>query len=336
MMPLPDAPSCRWRGTPRRFATFIVAGLAVTALLTADLGGQAVRETPFDAYLSRMRAQGLVPDRNETLSRSYRGSLRDNEAYQKLPAIEVFDNLFYVGPGFVSVWLIPTSDGLILVDTAQEPYVDHVIENVRQAGFDPEDIRYILISHGHLDHYGGAGKIQALSGARIAALEEDWQLIEDDRREGPGNPNRPLGMSFDRDMVLQDGQTLTLGDTSLTIHHLPGHTAGSPSFEFTVYDGGTPHDAFFFGGPGQRGTGEDFLESLNFIMANMQDVEVAVHVHSWLSTFPYPGGSVFERALRLSYRQPGDPHPFVDNVAWRIWLQRAHAGAVNYVREQGR
>jgi metallo-beta-lactamase class B len=335
-MPLPDTASCRRRGTPPRAATFIVAGLAVAALLTADLGGQAVRETPFDAYLSRMREQGLVPDRNETLSQSYRGSLRDNETYQKLPAIQVFDNLFYVGPGFVSVWLIPTSDGLILVDTAQEPYVDHVIENVRRAGFDPEDIRYILIAHGHLDHYGGAGKIQALSGARIAALEEDWQMIEDDRRERSGNPNRPLGMPFDRDMVLQDGQTLTLGDTSLTIHHLPGHTAGSPSFEFTVYDGGTPHDAFLFGGPGQRGTGEDFLASLNRIMANMQDVEVAVHVHSWLSTFPYPGGSVFERALRLSYRQPGDPHPFADNVAWRIWLERAHAGAVNYVREQGR
>ena len=190
MMPLPDAPSCRWRGTPRRFATFIVAGLAVTALLTADLGGQAVRETPFDAYLSRMRAQGLVPDRNETLSRSYRGSLRDNEAYQKLPAIEVFDNLFYVGPGFVSVWLIPTSDGLILVDTAQEPYVDHVIENVRQAGFDPEDIRYILISHGHLDHHGGAGKIQALSGARIAALEEDWQPHRG-RQEGGTGQSEP-------------------------------------------------------------------------------------------------------------------------------------------------
>jgi hypothetical protein len=62
---------------------------------------------------------------------------------------------------------------------------------------------------------------------------------------------------------------------------------------------------------------------------------VAVHVHSWLSTFPYPGGSVFERALRLSYREAGDPHPFVDNVAWRIWLDRAYAGAVAYVAAQG-
>jgi hypothetical protein len=212
---------------PARPVTFAVAALAVAALLTADLGAQAVRETPYDTYLQKMREQGLVPDRNETLSRSYRGSLRDNEEYQKLPAIKVFDNLYYVGPGYASAWLIPTSEGLILVDTAQEPYVDHIIENVRQAGFDPEDIEYILISHGHLDHYGGAGKIQALSGARIVALAEDWEMIEADYEKGPSNPNRPLGMPFERDMVIEDGQTLTLGDTSLKIHHLPGHTAGS-------------------------------------------------------------------------------------------------------------
>ena len=149
-----------------RSLAFVMAGLAVGALLTADLSAQAVRETPFDAYLKRVREKGFIPERNETLSRSYRGSQRDNEEYQKLPAIQVFDNLYYVGPGYVSVWLIPTSDGLILVDSAQEPYVDHVVENIRMAGFDPADIRYILISHGHLDHYGGAGKIQALSGAR--------------------------------------------------------------------------------------------------------------------------------------------------------------------------
>jgi metallo-beta-lactamase class B len=315
--------------------TFVVTALAVTALLTADLGAQAVRETPYDTYLQKMREQGLVPDRNETLSRSYRGSQRDNEEYQKIPAIKVFDNLYYVGPGYASAWLIPTSEGLILIDAAQEPYVDQIIENVRQAGFDPQDIEYIILSHGHLDHYGGIGKIKALSGARVVAVEEDWQMVEADYQEGPSNPDRPLGIAFERDMVIQDGQTLTLGDTSLKMHHLPGHTAGSVAFEFTVYDNDTSHDAFFFGGPGQRGDGEDFLESLNFIRANLLDIEVAVHVHSWLSTFPYPGGSVFERALRLSYRQAGDPHPFVDNVAWRIWLDRAHAGAVAYVAAQG-
>ena len=84
--------------------------------------------------------QAAGPAAGETLSESYRGSQRDNEAYQKIAPIKVFDNLHYVGPGFVSVWLIPTTDGLILVDSAQEPFVDFVIDNIRKAGFDPRNI----------------------------------------------------------------------------------------------------------------------------------------------------------------------------------------------------
>ncbi len=281
-------------------------------------------------------AQGAGPAPGETLSESYRGSQRDNEPYQKIAPIKVFDNLFYVGPGFVSVWLIPTTDGLILVDSAQEPFVDFVIENIRKAGFDPKNIKYILLTHGHLDHFGGAGKIQQLSGARVATLEEDWALMEA-AAKAPANANRPLGlMPKLRDMVIKEGDTVTLGKTSLKVYKLPGHTAGSPSFTFTVYDNGKPHKAFIFGGPGQRGGvegGTEFLNSLARIQKELGDVEVPVHVHSWLTTYPYPGGAVFERAARLPQRKPGDPHPLVDNATWRQWLKTAHAGTLKYIED---
>ena len=131
--------------------------LGATVLLQAGIGDQT-------------RSTG-VPKPGETLSESYRGSQRDNVEYQKVPPIKVFDNLYYVGPGFVSVWLVPTSDGLILIDSAQEPYVDHVIGSITKAGFDPRNIKFVLVTHGHLDHFGGAARIQALSGARVAEKE---------------------------------------------------------------------------------------------------------------------------------------------------------------------
>lgn len=268
-----------------------------------------------------MSAQGPAP--GETVSQSYRGSQSKNVEYQKIPPIKVFDNLFYVGPGFVSVWLIPTTDGLILVDTAQEPYVDFVIDNIRKAGFDPRNIKYILITHGHLDHFGGASRIQALSGARVASLEEDWTMIEQ-------------GQGVKRDMVIREGDTVTLGKTSLRVHKLPGHTAGSASFAFTVYDNGTPHKAFIFGGPGQRNGvegGTQFLSSIERLEREFADVEVPVHVHSWLNTYPYPGDAVFERTQRLARRRPGEPHPFVDNATWRQWLKTAHAGTLKYIQD---
>src|SRR5258705_7440258 len=120
-------------------------------------------------------AQGA---KKEELSESYRGSQQNNVAYQKIAPFKLMDNLYYVGPGFVSAWLVPTSQGVIMIDTAQEPYVDHVIDSIKKSGFALTDIKYIILSHGHLDHFGGAAKIQELSGARVVALEEDWRLIE--------------------------------------------------------------------------------------------------------------------------------------------------------------
>src|SRR5262245_8937552 len=115
---------------------------------------------------------------SEPLSKTYRVTRADDVEFQKIEPFKVFDNLYYVGPGYVSVWLLTTPDGNILFDTAQEPYVDYVIANIRKVGVDPKSIRYIILSHGHLDHFGGAAKIQEASGARVMAAEEDWKLIE--------------------------------------------------------------------------------------------------------------------------------------------------------------
>ncbi len=302
-----------------RSVTVVLGGFLAAALLQ----GHAV-------------AQQAGPAPGETLSQSYRGSQSSNVEYQKVPPFKVFDNLYYVGPGSVAVWLIPTTDGLILIDSTQEPLVDHVIDGIRKMGFDPKNIKYILLSHGHLDHFGGAGKIQALSGARVATLEEDWKLIEA-TYQNPGRGNRDPGVPLKRDMVLREGQTLTLGTTSLKVYRLPGHTAGSPSFEFTVYDNGRPHKAFLFGGPGQRNGvegGTEFLNSIRRLKRELADVEVPVHVHSYLNTYPYPsGGAILEPAMKLAQRKPGEPHPFVDNAFWRKWLDIAEAGTIKYVED---
>jgi glyoxylase-like metal-dependent hydrolase (beta-lactamase superfamily II) len=144
----------------------------VISLAAISLAG-AVLLNPGLANHATAAEQASKP---ETLSYTYRFTRADDVAFQKIAPFKVFDNLYYVGPGYVGVWLIPTTAGIIMIDSAQEPYVDFVMDNVKKVGFDLKDIKYILLSHGHLDHFGGAARIQQASGARVAALDEDWQM----------------------------------------------------------------------------------------------------------------------------------------------------------------
>jgi metallo-beta-lactamase class B len=276
----------------------------------------------------------------ETLSYTYRFTRANDVEFQKIAPFKVFDNLYYVGPGYVGVWLIPTSAGIIMIDSAQEPYVDYVMDNVRKVGFDLKDIKYILLSHGHLDHFGGAARIQQASGARVAALDEDWKMIEEvGSREGRNGAPPPLVPK--RDMVVKDGDTLTLGETTIKFYHHPGHTPGVLSGEFTVYDNGVPHKALWQGGGGSRGglaAAEQAVETTNRL-AQMPGIEVLVMIHSWNGNQNnpaggYPGGGVLERALLLKNRKPGDPNPFVDPAAWTQSIKQAQVNAARTVEQE--
>lgn len=265
-------------------------------------------------------------DKKEELSETYRGSQKDNVAYQKIAPFKVFDNLHYVGPGFVSVWLLSTPEGAILIDAAQEPYVDHVIDSIKKSGFDLKDIKYILLTHGHLDHFGGAARLAELSGARVVALEEDWKMMEQFAPRPGALPDR----APKRDMVVKEGDTLTLGGETLTFYKHPGHTPGSLTAVFNVLDNGTPHKAVLFGGPGPRNGitgGQQFLESLDRI-GQIPGIEVHVQIHSWLASYPYPNGGIFERELKLKNRKAGEAHPFVDPASWTLWLRQAREGGL--------
>ena len=296
----------------------LAAGSLLTAFLSnADPGNRALAQ------------EGAA--RQQSLSEMYRNS-GDIELQNKVAPFKLFDNLWHVGPGYVAAWLIPTSAGIIMIDTAEEPFVDHVIDNIRKAGFDLKDIKYILISHGHLDHFGGAARIQEASGARVAALDEDWQMIEQVGR-APGRGGGPSPRVPKRDMVIKEGDTLTLGATTLKFHHHPGHTPGVLSAEFTVYDNGAPHKAFWQGGGGSRGGLPGAQQAVETAkrLAELQGVEVFVMIHSWL---PYPNGGVFERAQALARRKLGDPNPFVDPASFAEYVQRNQASAARTLEEE--
>jgi metallo-beta-lactamase class B len=154
--------------------------------------------------------------------------------------VKVFDNLYFVGQTEYSAWAVNTSDGIIIIDTIFDYSVeDEVVGGLKKLGLDPARIKYLIVSHGHFDHSGGAKFLQDTYKAHVLMSAADWDLLD------RGNQNQPRPK---RDMVVTDGETLTLGDTTLTMYLTPGHTPGTISTLIPVKDNGRPHLMAEWGG----------------------------------------------------------------------------------------
>ncbi|MEX0619452.1 MAG: MBL fold metallo-hydrolase, partial [Pseudohongiellaceae bacterium] len=159
---------------------------------------------------------------------------------------KVFDNLYFVGGSRHSSWALTTSEGIVIIDTIY-PYNSRelIIGGLETLGLNPEDIRYVIISHAHGDHIGGAQILQERFNAQVVMGEEDWQLVERyPNRYATMAPSRQDG----RGIVAYDGMELTLGDTTVKLWETPGHTPGTLSYTFTVYDNGQPLTVAYSGG----------------------------------------------------------------------------------------
>ena len=89
----------------------------------------------------------------------------------------VSDHAYYVGNTWVGSYLLDSGDGLILIDCGMPQTVYQIFESIRKLGFDPRDIRLILVSHAHYDHAGGAEAIRQYTGAELYLGKEDLPFI---------------------------------------------------------------------------------------------------------------------------------------------------------------
>lgn len=161
-----------------------------------------------------------------------------------------FDNLYYVGAAWVSAWVIRTSAGLILIDALNNAdEARTLIEGgLRRLGLDPKDIRYVLVTHAHGDHYGGLDYLSSRYGFGVVMSTEDWKQAEGKLEFDSPQWGRPPKFRPGKDLKLDDGGTLVLGDTTVRINITPGHTHGTITPTFDVADGGRRHRALLWGG----------------------------------------------------------------------------------------
>jgi metallo-beta-lactamase class B len=216
--------------------------------------------------------------------------------------VKVFDNLMFVGMTEFSTWAVTTSDGIIVIDPIFDYSVeDEVVDGLRKLGLDPADIRYVLVSHGHGDHAGGAKLLQERFGARVLLSAADWDLLEQDNP--PWKPRR--------DIEVVDGQKLTLGDTTLELYLTPGHTNGTISTLIPVRDGATRHVAALWGGTlFNFGTDPARFAAYADSAARFREIAMRAGADVLLSNHTDYDGTK-EKLPALAARAPGGAHPYV-------------------------
>ncbi|SEW00889.1 metallo-beta-lactamase class B [Chitinophaga sp. YR573] len=143
-------------------------------------------------------------------------------------------NLYYVGTYDLACYLITTSAGNILINTGLAASVDMINKNIKTLGFNPADIRILLTTQAHNDHISGMATIQRLTGAKMMVDRGDSSVVADGGRSDYALSNYYEPVKIDR--LLNNGDTIKLGEARLVMLHHPGHTKGSCSFLFDVKD----------------------------------------------------------------------------------------------------
>ena len=225
----------------------------------------------------------------------------------KIVPTKVFDQLYSVGQNAVSAYVLKTSAGLVLFDTLNngDEAKALLVPNMIALGLDPKDLKYIVITHGHGDHYGGAQWLQQTYGAKVIASANDWGMMERGSRSGPFKDL----VAPKRDMVMADGGALTLGDTTIRFYVTPGHTPGTLSAIFPVTDHGQKHIVGFNGGTG-GGRDEAALRSSIPVFGRWADLTKAAGVDTLIANHPLHAETL-EREELIRNALPGDPNPFV-------------------------
>ena len=224
------------------------------------------------------------------------------------PPFQVFDNLYWLGTRQHSSWALQTSAGIVIIDTnfawATRP---EIIEGLTTLGLNPNDIKYVIISHAHGDHDQGAAELQERYSAQVVMGAADWDAtLKRPATAAGGVPRRDISVG-------PEGKKLTLGDTTIDIVATPGHSPGTLSYVFPVKDGGRTVMVAYSGGTLTGAFGADAARWDEYVASQRRIAKVAADAGATviLSNHSEYDGAYTKARLIAAPRQPGENHPFI-------------------------
>ena len=230
------------------------------------------------------------------------------------PPFKIADNLYYVGTEGISVFLITTPKGHIVIDGAM-PGSDKSIEaSIKALGFKVSDVKILLNTHAHFDHAAGLAGLKRDTGARMIASAADRKALETGTYPGFEEIKALDFEPVKVDQVIKDGGTVSLGGMVLTAHLTPGHTAGCTTWTFPVKADGKIRHALAYcstsvalnrlvnskRGPQYRGIVADYQASFAKLKTMKADIFLAPH------------NEQFGLDAKRAKLKAGGPNPFID------------------------
>jgi metallo-beta-lactamase class B len=229
---------------------------------------------------------------------------------------KVFDNLYNVGTEWYA-WAVKTSDGVVLLNAGRDYAAEAIPEGLQKVGIDPASVKYVILHNADLANYGGAKLMQDRYHSRIMASEAGWNLIAKDT-------DVPAAKKPRKDMVVTDGQKLTLGDTTLTIYITPGNDPGTLTTVVPLKEGNQRHVGLMVGGRNLNiesfPSEEAGLKAWISTAARLRDIAAKANGDVFLSVRGLYDQEK-QKAEALKTRKPGAPNPYVNKEAMDRYFQ---------------
>ena len=171
----------------------------------------------------------------------------------------MYSNLYFVGSSRVSVHLIDTECGLVLIDTGYPDMYEQITNSIEELGFDVKDICAIFHSHGHVDHFGCTEKFKKLSNAKTYISRIDNEIADGTKNLSWADELGYEKITVKCDVLIEDGDVFSFGKTTIRCRLTPGHTDGTLSFFINIPDDNKTIVAAMHGGIGTNSMAKDFL-----------------------------------------------------------------------------
>ena len=234
--------------------------------------------------------------------------------------------LYSIGDDDVCAYLLDTGEGLVLIDTGYPTAQALLVNAIWTLGFDPRQIRVILHSHGHFDHFGATRLLAALSGAQTCLGWRDAKMFRERPELALREDCTPFATPelFTPDRELRDGDTVRLGNIEILCVETPGHTEGTMSYFFNVFEDGKTYRVGLFGGVGRNtmrktfyaayhvgGYREMFAGSISRMREERVDIALGTHTNQ---------ASFLKNREALLIGSGGNP--FIAPEQWTTFLDR--------------